>query len=75
MAENSQNSTSVLAFIVGGLVVAIAVVAYFMSGNMPGFTDRSTGTDINVEVTAPPAAAADPAAKPAEPAAPAPAGN
>ena len=49
MAENSGGgSTPVLAFIVGGLVVVVAVIAFFMySGGLPGGEAKSV--DVNIK--------------------------
>lgn len=52
MAENSGNgSTPVLAFIVGGLVVVVAVIAFFMySGGGLGGADSKS---VDVKIKAP----------------------
>ncbi|MDI1288111.1 MAG: hypothetical protein PSV46_27280 [Reyranella sp.] len=85
MAEHDQQPTSVnvsatpasggvsgLAFIVGGLVVAVLAVGYFLMG-MPGIgrhdAARAPEKNINVTIEQPKAAPAAPAA-PATPAAP-----
>ncbi|WP_309646350.1 hypothetical protein [Phenylobacterium sp.] len=49
MAENSGNgATPVLAFIVGGLIVVVAVIAFFMySGGMGGGETKSV--DVNIK--------------------------
>lgn len=74
--RTDSGSTSTLAFIIGGLVVAVAVIAYFLFG---GSTMPSTGagkTSITIDNTAPaataPAASAPAATAPTAPA-PAPA--
>lgn len=62
---------SAMAFIVGGLVVAVGVIFYvFASGDAPAPAGQP-GTSVTIENTAPPPAVADPVAPPA-PAAPAP---
>lgn len=56
MAENEQEkSTTGMAFIVGGLVVAVLVIGYFvLGGEIPG------SRDVDVDVTLPaPTAPAD----------------
>lgn len=57
MAENTNSSgggNSGIAFIVGGLVVVVAIVAFFMfRGGMPG-TEKKVDVDVNLpEVSAP----------------------
>jgi hypothetical protein len=51
MAENeSEKSSTGMAFIVGGLVVAVLVIGYFMlGGEMPG----SKNVDVDISVPAP----------------------
>jgi hypothetical protein len=52
MAEGTSNSggNSGLAFIVGGLVVIVAVLAFFMYSG--GFSQKKT-VDVNVSASAP----------------------
>ncbi|MGO4915352.1 hypothetical protein [Pseudogemmobacter sp. W21_MBD1_M6] len=46
MANENNRNTTALAFIVGALVVVVAVLAYFMlGGDVPGDT-----TDIKIEL-------------------------
>lgn len=50
MAENSNSgSTPVLAFIVGGLLVVVAIIAFMMfsGGGMPGGDTKSV--DVNIK--------------------------
>jgi hypothetical protein len=51
MAENeSQRSSTGMAFVVGGLVVAVVVIGYFvLGGEMPG----SSKVDVNINAPAP----------------------
>lgn len=82
--QSGEKSNSAIIFIVGGLVVAVGVLAYvftdgFGGGAMPGETSGATSgaPAINIEnnATAPAAAPApaEPAPAPAAPAEPAPA--
>jgi hypothetical protein len=56
---NSENSSTSLAFIVGGLVVAVMLIGYFL---LSAGTPPTRDVDVDVTVPAP--------AVPAEPAAP-----
>lgn len=65
MADNSSGSSNVLVFIIGGLVVAVAVIGWFVynggmfsRGAMPGPAD----TNITIESTSKSEAPAAPAA-------------
>ena len=49
--ERERRSGSSLAFIVGGLVVAVAVIAYFLFGDGAVTGDGGTETSIDVEAT------------------------
>lgn len=50
--ENKSNSTPVLAFAIGGLVVAVAIIAYFMlGGDAPTAGGGGGDTNINVETS------------------------
>ena len=69
MADNeTQKSSTGLAFVVGGLVVAVVVIGYFvLGGEMPG--SKNVDVDINVpsapiEAT-PPSNSTQPAQPPA----------
>lgn len=57
MAENTSGGGNTgLAFIVGGLVVVVAVIAFllFARGGLPGEETKKVDVDINVpEVSAP----------------------
>jgi hypothetical protein len=60
--ERERRSGSGLAFIVGGLVVAVAVIAYFLLGDGGLTGGGDAGTNISVEATSespPPAAPAE----------------
>ncbi len=48
--ENKSNSTPVLAFVIGGLVVAVAIIAYFMLGGDEPTTVGEGGGDTNINV-------------------------
>jgi hypothetical protein len=69
MADNeTQKSSAGLAFVVGGLVVAVLVIGYFMlGGEMPG--SRNVDVDINVPTPTAPTEATPPAnsSEPAQP--------
>ena len=67
MAENeSEKSSTGMAFIVGGLVVAVLVIGYFvLGGEAPGTRD------VDVDVTVPAPAAPTDASPPADSTAPA----
>ena len=70
--ETSGNST--MAFILGGLVVAVGVIAWFIYGGDATPAGGGGGTKTNITIENPaPAAPAEPA--PAEPAPAAPAAN
>ncbi|MDP3265025.1 MAG: hypothetical protein U1E06_14765 [Tabrizicola sp.] len=80
--QSGEKSNGAIIFIVGGLVVAVAVLGYvftdgFGGGSMPGATSDAPAISIENNATAPAAAPApaEPAPAPAEtaPAAPAPA--
>lgn len=77
--ETQKSSGTGTAFIVGGLVVAVAVIGWFLFGGMaPVATTGADGSTTNVTIEAAPEAAAPAAEAPApapEAAAPAPAGN
>lgn len=77
--ETQKSSGSATAFIVGGLVVAVAVIAWLIYGGIvPVSTTGADGSTTNVTIEAAPEAAAPAAEAPApapEAAAPAPAGN
>ncbi len=47
MAENNNGTNSSLAFIVGGLVVAVGVLVYFLYGQGPD------DNDINIKIDVP----------------------
>lgn len=49
MANEGRSNTG-LAFIVGGLVVAVAVLAYFVLGDGPSVTNEGS-TTVNVETS------------------------
>jgi hypothetical protein len=52
MAENSNSSTPWLAFLIGGLIVAVAVIAYFVyAGGGPA--TPSMPESVNVDVNLP----------------------
>ena len=69
MAENeSQKSNTGMAFIVGGLVVAVMVIGYFvLGGEMPG--SKNVDVDINVPTPSAPIEATPPSdtTQPAQP--------
>lgn len=78
--KKEAGGISAMAFILGGVVVAVAIIGYFMYGGSPKHVDGgSTNTSVTIEApaasapaTTAPAAPAPDAAAPA-PAAPAPA--
>lgn len=51
-ARHSGRSGGALAFITGGLVVAVAVLAYFIFGGMEQFQSGSGSTPSNIEINA-----------------------
>ncbi|QDH73775.1 hypothetical protein [Brevundimonas sp. M20] len=58
MAENTNSSgggNSGLAFIIGGLLVAVLVIAFFVfRGGLPGAEKKEVSVDVNLpEVSAP----------------------
>jgi len=65
MAENEQEKSSAgMAFIVGGLVVAVLVIGYFvLGGEVPG--TRDVDVDITVPAPTAPADSTAPAQPPA----------
>ncbi len=69
MAEQTSGGRSTLAFILGGVVIAIAMVVWYLAATDNNIFSRSTapaGSSVTIEMPAAPAAPA-----PAEPAAPA----
>lgn len=50
--ETRSSGSSGLAFIVGGLVVAVAVLAYIVFGDGMSFVSGGGGTTVNVESSA-----------------------
>ncbi|MGO4907771.1 hypothetical protein ACEN2J_05495 [Pseudorhodobacter sp. W20_MBD10_FR17] len=76
--RETKTSSGAMAFIVGGLVVAVAVIGWFMFGNdvdvSTGAGD-STTTNVTIQPTAEAPAADAPAPAPQETAPAAPAGN
>ena len=69
MAENeSEKSSTGMAFIVGGLVVAVMVIGYFvLGGQMPGA--KNVDVDVNVPAPSAPVEATPPSnsTEPAQP--------
>jgi hypothetical protein len=51
MAENSNSSTPWLAFLIGGLIVAVAVIGYFVYAG--GAATPSMPESVNVDVNLP----------------------
>ncbi len=49
--ENKSNTSPVMAFVVGGVVVAVAILAYFMFGGDEPATVGGGDTNINVETS------------------------
>lgn len=48
--ENKSNTSPVMAFVVGGVVIAVAVLAYFMFGGDEPVTVGGGGGDTNINV-------------------------
>jgi hypothetical protein len=50
MAENSNRSTPWLAFLIGGLIVAVAVIGYFVyaGGTVAPSVPESVNVDVNL---------------------------
>lgn len=71
--ETKSGGGSGLAFIVGGLVVAVLVIAWLFTGGDFGVNDGSSGGQTNINVDAPAVEAPAPAADAPAPAAEAPA--
>ena len=69
MAENeTEKSSTGMAFIVGGLVVAVMVIGYFvLGGQMPG--SKNVDVDVNVPAPSAPVEATPPSnsTEPAQP--------
>ena len=54
MAQSSNGSGPWLAFLVGGLIVAVAVIGYFVYAGRQAAPDLPSGVDINLSVPSPP---------------------
>lgn len=55
MADNNSGSSNVLVFIIGGLVVAVAVIGWFVYNggiSLDGTSGGGNNTDIKIEVPA-----------------------
>lgn len=50
MAENSNNSTPWLAFLIGGLIVAVAIIGYvvYARGGLTAAAPESVNIDVNL---------------------------
>lgn len=54
MAENSNRSTPWLAFLVGGLIVAVAVIGYFVWAGGAPRPSVPANVDVDVDLPKPP---------------------
>lgn len=69
--KKEAGGISAMAFILGGVVVAVGIIGYFMYGGSPKHVGTGSSTSTSVTIEAPAPAATPPAAT--APAAPAPA--
>lgn len=54
MAQSSNGSGPWLAFLVGGLIVAVAVIGYFVYAGRQAAPDLARDVDINLTMPTPP---------------------
>jgi hypothetical protein len=54
VAQSSNGSGPWLAFLVGGLIVAVAIIGYFVYAGRQAAPDLGGGVDINLSVPSPP---------------------